>query len=173
MRNIVFKQQQGSTLIEVMVSMFIIALGVMALMAMQVRSAAAITEAENMNIIAQATQNYVENMATNPHLKATASADKTEKTYNHYAGNVLATSTKPVFTNFSDKTTAQVELANFHKQLFGYQISKIKGLDGPATIEIKDEGVAKVLSVTWNITNDDGKKNSSHAYSYSYILENN
>ena len=39
--------QQGSTLIEILVSMFILALGLMALIAMQTRTSIGIKEAEN------------------------------------------------------------------------------------------------------------------------------
>ena len=57
---------QGSTLVEVMVSVFLLAFGVLGLMAAQIRSVAAISEAENRSIVAQAAENLADGMQINP-----------------------------------------------------------------------------------------------------------
>lgn len=64
--------QRGATLIEVLVSMLMLGLGVLVLLATQIRTVAGVREAENQTIVAQATQNLIEGMLLNPTLnKAT------------------------------------------------------------------------------------------------------
>ena len=75
-------RQQGSTLIEIMVSMFILALGLMALLAMQTRTSAAIKEAENQTRVAQYTENLAEEMMTNP--KLILASNDTKRDYSDY-----------------------------------------------------------------------------------------
>ena len=56
----------GATLIEVMVSVFLLTFGVLALMAAQIRSVGGIGEAESRSTIAQATETLAEGMLANP-----------------------------------------------------------------------------------------------------------
>lgn len=66
-----FKQQQsGMTLLEVLVSMFVLAIGVLALLATQLRTVSSVREAESQTIVAQAVQNLIEGMMINPTLSA-------------------------------------------------------------------------------------------------------
>lgn len=58
----------GATLIEVIVSMFLLTFGVLGLMAAQIRSVASIGEAESRSTIAQAAENLAEGMLINPKL---------------------------------------------------------------------------------------------------------
>ena len=60
--------QQGMTLVEVLVSMFVLAVGVLALLATQLRTVASVQEAESQTIVAQAVQNLTESMMINPTL---------------------------------------------------------------------------------------------------------
>lgn len=57
---------QGATLIEVLVSVFLLTFGVLGLMAAQIRSVAALSEAENRSIVAQAADNLSDSMQMNP-----------------------------------------------------------------------------------------------------------
>lgn len=59
---------QGATLIEVLVSVFLLTFGILGLMAAQLRSVAAVSESENRNIAAQAAENLAEAMQANPRL---------------------------------------------------------------------------------------------------------
>ncbi len=79
-----FRQEQGSTLIEVLISMFILALGLMALISMQVRTSASIQEAENMSVVTQATQNLAEAILANPKLTLDVATGVTQKSYEAY-----------------------------------------------------------------------------------------
>lgn len=59
----------GATLLEVMVSVFLLTFGVLALMAAQIRSVSSISEAENQSIAAQAAEALAEGMQINPNIK--------------------------------------------------------------------------------------------------------
>lgn len=61
--------QSGMTLIEVLVAMFVLAIGVLALLAIQLRTVSSVREAEGQTIVSQLTQNLVEGMLINPRLE--------------------------------------------------------------------------------------------------------
>ena len=61
--------QAGMTLIEVLVAMFVLAIGVLALLAIQLRTVSSVREAEGQTIVSQLTQNLVEGMLINPRLE--------------------------------------------------------------------------------------------------------
>lgn len=62
---------KGATLIEVLISVFLLTFGILGLMAAQLRSVAAVSESENRSIAAQAAENLVEAMQSNPRLDKT------------------------------------------------------------------------------------------------------
>ena len=62
-------QQAGFTVIEVVVSMFILALGIMAMIGMQTRTLGSIQQAENISQVSQAVENLASGVSLNPHLK--------------------------------------------------------------------------------------------------------
>ena len=80
--------QQGMTLLEVLVSIIILTLGVLALLATQLKTVSGVREAEQQTIVAQAVQNLTEGMLINPTLSpATASGVQsgwTLKSYQNY-----------------------------------------------------------------------------------------
>ena len=83
-------QQQGFALIEVLISVVVLALGILALLATQLRSVGSVREAETQTIAAQAAQNLIEGMTANPQLELTGSDGVwTKKKYDHYI-NVAA-----------------------------------------------------------------------------------
>ena len=59
---------QGATIVEVMISVFLLTFGVLALMAAQIRSVANVNEAEHQSVVAQATEALAEAMRINPTL---------------------------------------------------------------------------------------------------------
>ncbi|UOO76331.1 type IV pilus modification protein PilV [Neisseria sp. Dent CA1/247] len=61
-------RQRGMTLIEVLIAMFVLAIGVLALLSTQLRTVASVHEAESQTIVAQAVQNLMESMLINPTL---------------------------------------------------------------------------------------------------------
>lgn len=117
-------QQHGSTLIEVLIAIFVLAFGVLALMAAQLRSVVSVQESENQTIVATAAQTLMEGMLSNPEVSAGAVAGQSVKTYNHYSiGNLVTacnTATANTYTasapiNKTDLATYQ--LCNFYQQL--------------------------------------------------------
>lgn len=56
----------GATIIEVMISVFLLTFGILALMAAQIRSVAAVSEASNRTLISQAAESLAEGMLANP-----------------------------------------------------------------------------------------------------------
>lgn len=83
-------RQQGATLIEAMVAIFVLAFGVLTLMAAQLRAVSSVQEAENQTIVAQAAQTLMEGMLANPVIGRTAS-DAAIRTYDDYfSANRLA-----------------------------------------------------------------------------------
>ena len=83
-------QQQGFALIEVLISVVVLALGILALLATQLRSVGSVRDAETQTIAAQAAQNLIEGMTANPQLELTGRDGVwTKKKYDHYI-NVAA-----------------------------------------------------------------------------------
>lgn len=60
------QKMQGATIVEVMVSVFLLTFGILALMLAQVRSVAGVGEAKNRTLIAQAAEALAEGMQVNP-----------------------------------------------------------------------------------------------------------
>ena len=78
-------QQQGFALIEVLISVVVLALGILALLATQLRSVGSVREAETQSIAAQAAQNLIEGMTANPQLELVGSDGVwTKRKYDHY-----------------------------------------------------------------------------------------
>lgn len=84
---------QGATLIEVLVSVFLMTFGVLGLMAAQIRSVAAISEAENRTIVAQAADNLSDSMQMNPEIYKIGSGStlRIVRRYANYAKNTVTT----------------------------------------------------------------------------------
>ena len=175
-----FKRQQGSTLIEILVSMFILALGLMALIAMQTRTSIGIKEAENQTIIAQATENLAENMMTNPILGVDATTLETTKSYTHYDNTAYTCQnnetepTKPTgtLTNPTNTNTGRTQLATYHTGLFRYAACQINGVEtvttGVTNKVYNQTTKGQVLHVTWTMSGSSDKQ-----FTYDYPLDNN
>ena len=176
-----FKQQQGSTLIEILVSMFILALGLMALIAMQTRTSIGIKEAENQTVIAQATENLAENMMTNPVLSLKAST--TQRDYSHYTGGKTGVTVPvcpgPADKNLADRSTgaaARKTLADIHLKSFADMVCKVTGTEDGTTIDITinenttgtTAAAGQTLHVSWTMGGSSGKR-----YTYDYPLDDN
>ncbi|MDO5687134.1 MAG: type IV pilus modification protein PilV [Neisseria sp.] len=157
--------QRGSTLIEILVSMFILALGIMALLSMQVRTAAGIKEAENMSIIAQATQNLAEGMAINPTLNYTAATggvpSKTTKNYSAYGGECPASAAVSAASGVIERS----DLVTNQRNQFCATIQAIPGVQS-----IKAEmSAASGIIVTWTMATDGTA--SGVTYTYTQVLD--
>ena len=158
--------QQGSTLIEIMVSMFILALGLMALIAMQTRTSISIKEAELQTVIAQATENLAENMMTNPELSLNGT--KTTRNYSRYNKPGSCSATTPTAPS---GTVNGADLVEYHQDLFFNQVcSKVTDSTGATLLSVDTIGLnvtRTTLTVTWTTGGSSGKP-----FEYKYELDN-
>ena len=121
------KLQSGMTLIEVLIAMFVLAIGVLALLAIQLRTVSNVRESENQTTVAQITQNLIEGMLINPTLseETNSAGDKTsryKKSYDAYLTSDSEQLKDSKQTNeFKDKMTktqlAQAQIAQFKADL--------------------------------------------------------
>lgn len=145
-------RQHGMTIIEVLVSMLILGLGVLVLLATQLRTAAGVREAEQQTIVSQEVQNLIEGMLANPTLSAdTTSGSKgwTKKSYaayinrNNASGTISANS-----TSMSKQALADVQINEFRQALD----NRLPNTNASSTICIDSSGAAPTASGTikWN-----------------------
>ena len=111
-------QQQGFALIEVLISVVVLALGILALLATQLRSVGSVREAETQTIAAQAAQNLIEGMTANPQLELTGRDGVwTKKKYDHYLGIVNPTPVKDANGSYNADNLALKQLKEFNDEL--------------------------------------------------------
>lgn len=116
------KLQSGMTLIEVLIAMFVLAIGVLALLAVQLRTVSNVRESENQTTVAQITQNLIEGMLINPTEVDKITGEKTP----HYKKSYKAYLTPQLEQLKDSKQTAKFE-ANMDKtQLAKAQIAQFK-----------------------------------------------
>ena len=117
------KLQSGMTLIEVLIAMFVLAIGVLALLAVQLRTVSNVRESENQTTVAQITQNLIEGMLINPTLseETDTAGDKTSRYKKSYDAYITSSSEQlkdsKQTNEFKDKMTkaqlAQAQIAQF------------------------------------------------------------
>lgn len=108
--------QSGMALIEVLVAMLVLAIGILALLSVQLRTVASVREAETQTIVSQITQNLMEGMLMNP----TIDSDSNKKNYNLYTGSYTPSSSDGDFTLNNLKT--KKDLAKAQLDRFGYEL---------------------------------------------------
>lgn len=121
------KLQSGMTLIEVLIAMFVLAIGVLALLAVQLRTVSSVRESENQTAVAQITQNLIEGMLINPTLseETDTAGDKTSRYKKSYDAYITSSSEQlkdsKQTNEFKDKMTkaqlAQAQIAQFKADL--------------------------------------------------------
>lgn len=184
-------QQQGFALIEVLISVVVLALGILALLATQLRSVGSVREAETQTIAAQAAQNLIEGMTANPKLELTD--DKwTKKKYDHYDVEDPLPPHPPSDDGSYDATNlALKQLEEFNKELnetklgdmnVRTKICKTKDLKTAITIdpdtgEVSDwgcDGTGKIaIKIAWLVQPlSDKKTDKAQTVSYqTYIRD--
>lgn len=95
---------QGATLIEVLISVFLLTFGILGLMAAQLRSVSAVSESESRSIAAQAAENLAEAMQANPRLNAKGERDYTD--YMSIPNTMKAANTQSTCTSTPPATIA-------------------------------------------------------------------
>lgn len=121
------KLQSGMTLIEVLIAMFVLAIGVLALLAVQLRTVSNVRESENQTTVAQITQNLIEGMLINPTLseETDTAGDKTSRYKKSYDAYITSSSEQlkdsKQTNEFKDKMTkaqlAQAQITQFKADL--------------------------------------------------------
>ena len=112
------KLQSGMTLIEVLIAMFVLAIGVLALLAVQLRTVSNVRESENQTTVAQITQNLIEGMLINPTLSE--ETDTTGEKTSRYKKSYDA------YLKSDSKQTAKFEAKMNKTQLAQAQIAQFK-----------------------------------------------
>ena len=118
------KLQSGMTLIEVLIAMFVLAIGVLALLAVQLRTVSNVRESENQTTVAQITQNLIEGMLINPTLseETDTAGDKTSRYKKSYDAYITSSSEQLK----DSKQTAKFEAKMNEIQLAQAQIAQFK-----------------------------------------------
>ena len=121
------KLQSGMTLIEVLIAMFVLAIGVLALLAVQLRTVSNVRESENQTTVAQITQNLIEGMLINPTLseETDTAGEKTSRYKKSYDAYITSSSEQlkdsKQTNEFKEKMTkaqlAQAQIAQFKADL--------------------------------------------------------
>ena len=121
------KLQSGMTLVGVLIAMFVLAIGVLALLAVQLRTVSNVRESENQTTVAQITQNLIEGMLINPTLseETDTAGDKTSRYKKSYDAYITSSSEQlkdsKQTNEFKDKMTkaqlAQAQIAQFKADL--------------------------------------------------------
>ena len=108
--------QSGMTLIEVLVAMFVLTIGILALLSVQLRTVTSVREAETQTIVSQITQNLMEGMLINP----TIGSDVGKKAYTLYMKEGVASANDGEFTIDAIKTKGQLAEAQLNR--FSYEL---------------------------------------------------
>ena len=147
--------QSGMTLIEVLVAMFVLTIGILALLSVQLRTVTSVREAETQTIVSQITQNLMEGMLINP----TIGSDTGKKAYTLYMKKGVSSANDGEFTIDAIKTKEQ--LAEAQLKRFSYELKN--ALPDAANIYYavcKDSsGAAPTLSGKGFSSNCDNKAN--------------
>lgn len=152
------KKIQGATLLEVLVSVFIMAFGIMALMLAQLKSVGSVREAEMQTRVALAVQNLAEGMLSNPDTR-TKTEDVTKYTSYEKSGTLdLAGS-----TNNSNKCNGEREaVVNCHHEKFEADLRRALPNARDVSYSIGKDGI---ISVHWEEVNDKDE------FKFSYTLQ--
>ena len=108
--------QLGMTLIEVLVAMFVLTIGILALLSVQLRTVTSVREAETQTIVSQITQNLMEGMLINP----TIGSDSGKKAYTLYMKKGVSSANDGEFTIDAIKTKEQLAEAQLNR--FSYEL---------------------------------------------------
>ena len=153
-------QQQGFALIEVLISVVVLALGILALLATQLRSVGSVREAETQTIAAQAAQNLIEGMTANPQLELTGSDGVwTKKKYDHYINVAAPNPVTDANGGYDTTNLALKQLKEFNAEL---NASKLGDMNVRATVcKTKDLKTAITIDPDTGDVSDWGCDNSA------------
>ncbi|MFV2030457.1 type IV pilus modification protein PilV [Neisseria sp. S1] len=154
-------QQSGMTLIEVLVAMVVLALGILALLATQLRTVSGVAEAQSQTVAAQAVQNLIEGMLANPTATAvTKNGNETGwKSYSYAAYHKTGTAKQTSITNKNEFTKSELAAS----QLAEFENALLNVSETPARYTIAANATGDtVITVTWG-----GDDQITESYTYS------
>ena len=153
-------QQQGFALIEVLISVVVLALGILALLATQLRSVGSVRDAETQTIAAQAAQNLIEGMTANPQLELTGRDGVwTKKKYDHYINVAAPNPVTDANGGYDTTNLALKQLKEFNAEL---NASKLGDMNVRATVcKTKDLKTAITIDPDTGDVSDWGCDNSA------------
>ena len=153
-------QQQGFALIEVLISVVVLALGILALLATQLRSVGSVRDAETQSIAAQAAQNLIEGMTANPQLELVGSDGVwTKKKYDHYINVAAPNPVTDANGGYDTTNLALKQLKEFNAEL---NASKLGDMNVRATVcKTKDLKTAITIDPDTGDVSDWGCDNSA------------
>lgn len=145
--------QHGMTIIEVLVSMMILALGVLVLLATQLRTAAGVREAEQQTIVSQEVQNLIEGMLANPTLSPSTAASSKGWTVKSYAAytNAAPAGTIAAASGISKQGLANRQVNDFRQALSAS--GRLPNTNASSTICTDSSGATPTASgttINWN-----------------------
>ncbi|MCV2504039.1 MAG: type IV pilus modification protein PilV [Neisseriaceae bacterium] len=183
-------KQSGITLIEVVVSMFVLGLGILALLGMQTRSLGSIRQAQNIAQVSQAVDNLAQGLSINPYLKLKLIPQKgyiTQKDYSNYNNfNGCSDRESAAFLNVDSQLNHQ-QLAAQQLDQFCQEIKQIRSIS-PNDIQLKvctnssiqgnlpwdfscnNNGTETVVKVVWKYQT---KTESQNNLNNSGVIDNN
>ena len=189
-------KQQGFALIEVLISVVVLALGILALLATQLRSVGSVREAETQTIAAQAAQNLIEGMTANPQLELTGRDGVwTKKKYDHYITSAAPNPVTDANGGYDTTNLALKQLKEFNDELNASKLGdmnvramvcKVKNLNTAITINpntgevgnkaawgCDDKGKKMAIKIAWLVQPlSDKKTDKAQTVSYqTYIRD--
>ncbi len=172
---------RGSTLLEVLISVFIMAFGIMALMLAQLKSVGNVREAEMQTRVAQAVQNLSAGMLSNPDVitnLGSASNINAKLQYSNYktASWVNVDSTPPTDTVVCGlgSVNSTVKNSDFTTCITNAFVNELKiALPNASNIAYKIDSTSgatptTTISVKWSEINDDTTGTNSENYDFQY-----
>ncbi|MDO4433498.1 MAG: type IV pilus modification protein PilV [Alysiella sp.] len=179
---------RGATIIEVIVSVFLLTFGILALIAAQIRSVASVQEAENRTLIAQAAEAYAEGMLANPTVVINDNRELII-TYDHYRTDPKdVDANKTEFTQLGNNAQkTKKELADLQTDNFQAALNAIPDVAGIQFTVCQDVDDARkpawgdghcnkgatdgtVIKVAWRMKDKDGKTDTDAAL-HTYVLK--
>lgn len=152
------KKIRGATLLEVLVSVFIMAFGIMALMLAQLKSVGSVREAEMQTRVALAVQNLAEGMLSNPDVRT-----KTEDIIRYTAYEKSGTLNLAGSTNSSNKCNGvRDEVVRCQHEKFEEDLRRALPNARDVSYSIGKDGV---INVRWEEVNDQDE------FKFSYTLQ--
>ena len=172
---------RGSTLLEVLISVFIMAFGIMALMLAQLKSVGNVREAEMQTRVAQAVQNLSAGMLSNPdvitNLGSAGNINAKLQYTNYKTPSWVNIDSTPPTTNVvcglgsNNQTVTNNEFATCIINAF---VNELKNaLPNASNIAYKIDSTTgatptTTITVKWSETNDDSTGANSENYDFQY-----